>query len=291
MTSSSSPSQLRREWALCAIAAAGARFIPVPLADDLVRDRAVRTAVSRTWRAHGRPPAPAVVDALCGDTTGTLTSLRGYLARVPLRIAMFPFRTVRLLFTAVQGVSEDLLQVLLLSRSVDRCLGAGWFDVDDEREQIRRARLIRRAHDQAVRGADLHTLRLALGSAFRTAGGLSRQAPDFAREVFGRARRISDGGSPVTGSGSATQQIQAEQLRAEQLRAGAERLEAVLERPESARILAELDARFDAALAAIIPAGPVPAKTGTATGPSGTVPGAAPSGTVPGITLPSAGAD
>ena len=50
------PTRLQREWVLCAIAAAASRFIPVPLVDDLVKERAVRTAVSRTWRAHGRPP-------------------------------------------------------------------------------------------------------------------------------------------------------------------------------------------------------------------------------------------
>ena len=244
---------LQREWVLCAIAAAGSRFLPVPLADDLVKDRATRTAVARTWRAHGRTPAPGVVAVLSGDTTGTLTSLRRTLARLPLTLLLYPFRKLRLWVTAVQGVSGDLLQVLVLARSVDRCLASGWFDLEDERELRRRARLVRRAHDRAIHGGDLRALQLALGAAVRQVRGLSRQARGFARDAFGRRAGPIDGRAPVTaevpdaGPGG---------LRS--VRDGAEQVEAVLGRPESLRILGEFDARFDAALAALSGAGPAP---------------------------------
>lgn len=240
--------RLQREWVLCAIAAAGARFIPFPLADDFVRDRAVRTAVARTWRAHGRPPAPEAVATLSGDTTGTITWLRRALRRLPVVLLLFPFRKLRLLLNAVRGVSGDLLQVLLLARAVDRCLAAGWFASTDSGELARQAGLVRRAHDRAVHRADLRALRLALGLAFRQVNGLSRQARDFARQAFGWSAPEPDGAAPVGDEGGPTPV-------GERLRDAADRVEAVLERPESARILAELDARFDAAMASLTPRG------------------------------------
>jgi hypothetical protein len=246
--------QLQREWVLCAIAAAGSRFIPVPLADELVRDRAVRTAVARTWRAHGRSPAPQVLAVLSGDSTGTLTALRRSLKRLPLTLALYPWRKVRLVVTAVQGVSGDLLQVLLLARAVDRCLASGWFTGTDHDELVRQAHQVRQAHDLAVHGADLRTLQLALGSAFRQVAGLSQQARDFADRAFGRSTAEPDCAVPVstTSPVPTTSDTQA----GARLAAGADQVEAVLDQPEMQRILADLDARFDAALAALAPAHP-----------------------------------
>ena len=254
--------QVQREWVLCAIAAAGSRFLPVPLADDLVKDRATRTALARTWRARGLEPAPGVIAVLSGDTTGALTAIRRATARLPLTLALFPFRKTRLLLTAVQGVSGDLLQVLLLARSVDRCLATGWFDVDDDGERLRRAHLIRQAHDSAVHGADLRALQVALGGAWRQVHGLARQARDFARGTFGgrfpparSADLVIDDGEPRPGAGPP-------------LSTGADRVQEVLRRPDSVRILAELDARFDAALIALSPGGPQ--RTGPLSPPSST---------------------
>lgn len=262
--------QVQREWVLCAIAAAGARFLPVPLADDVVKDRATRTAVARTWRARGLEPAPDVIAVLSGDTTGALTAIRRAAARLPLTLAIFPFRKARLVLTAVQGVSGDLLQVLLLARSVDRCLAAGWFDVDDDAERLRRAHLIRQAHDRAVHGADLRALRLALGSALRQVHGLPRQARDFARQTFGGGFLVARSADPVIATEPITGLITepaAEPITGEgepragggrPLGTGADRVQEVLKRPDSVRILADLDARFDAALIALSPGGPNP---------------------------------
>lgn len=253
--------QVQRECALCAIAAAGSRFIPLPLVDDLVKDRATRTAVARIWYARGRAPDAEVVAILCGDTLGTLAALGRGLRRLPLIVVLFPFRKVRLLLTAVQGVSDDLLQVLLLARVVDRYLAAGWFDVDERAELLRRARLVRRAHDRTVRGADLRTLRLLLGSALRQISGLTRQARDYARQAFGRSAPAPDGTTPVPGTDR------------EQVGSGADRVQAVLGGPEALRILHEFDARFDAALAALAALAPATPGTSHSAAAPGTAPG------------------
>ena len=60
MTTTEIPRALVRDWALCGIANAAARFVPVPLLDDVVRGRATRLAVTRTLKAHGREPVDAL---------------------------------------------------------------------------------------------------------------------------------------------------------------------------------------------------------------------------------------
>ena len=55
------------QWAACGIVAAAARFVPVPMLDDVVRERAARVAVSRTLRAHGRNYSPELLEPLWGE--------------------------------------------------------------------------------------------------------------------------------------------------------------------------------------------------------------------------------
>lgn len=165
------------------------------------------------------------------------------LKRLPLTLAMYPWRKVRLVVTAVQGVSGDLLQVLLLARAVDRCLASGWFTGTDHDELVRQAHQVRQAHDLTVHGADLRTLQLALGSAFRQVSGLSQQAHALADRAFGRSTPEPDDALPVSTT--------SDEQTGVPLVAGADQVEAVLDQPEMQRILADLDARFDAALVAL----------------------------------------
>jgi hypothetical protein len=230
------PSRLQREWVLCAIAAAASRFIPVPLADDLVKERAVRTAVSRTWRAHGRPPAPRAIDILVGDGGGFVAGLVRSGVRLPLTLALYPWRKVVRVVTAVHGVSGDLVRVLLLARSVDRCLAAGRLDSTDPVLLEQEAHLVREAHDEAMAGVDLKVLEHAVGFGWTQVRGLSGQAARFARRTFDRSDHAPGQDPEVTPD--------------ETVERGAEQVQAALRRPEVVGLLASLDARFDAALAA-----------------------------------------
>jgi hypothetical protein len=235
-----SSARLQREWALCALAAASARFVPVPLVDDLIRERAVRTAVARTWRAHGRPHAPEVIDILADETGGFWHSVRGAALKLPVTLALFPVRKVMRWVTAVRGVSRDLAEVLLLARGVDRCLDAGWFTTTDQGELQRQARLVRQAHERTVATADLRVLEHALAGALGQMRGLPKQAAGFARHVFGRdapdpVEKVAEGKPVETDRPTVAE--------------GADRVQAVLERPDVTGLLAALDQRFDAALA------------------------------------------
>jgi hypothetical protein len=249
-----SRTRLQTEWALCAIAAAAARFVPVPLVDDAIKERATRTAVTRTWAAHGRPSCGPAIDALTADSTGFLAGLARSASRLPITLVLFPFRKVARWIGAARGVSRDLSAVLLLARCVDRSLAAGWCAGTDPEQLRREALLVRTAHDRAVAGTDLRVLRHAVGGSLRRIGGLRRAAVSFARNAFARAGSGRDGsnssGSGRSGATSGT----AGDLRAEadpRALAGARAVQAVLAQPDVAGVLAEVDRRFDAALAAL----------------------------------------
>jgi len=237
--------RLQREWALCALAAAASRFVPVPLVDDVIAERAVRTAVVRTWRAHGRPDAPEAIDVLVADTRGFWGGLAASAARLPLTLALYPIRKPVRMVRAVRGVGRDLAEVLLLARWLDRCLRAGWFATTDRAELQRQAHLVRRAHEQTVTTADLRVLEHALRSGLRQVGGLRQQATAFARRSFGR-----DAPDPLTSATGPDAPVEPG------VEAGAREVEAALARPDVEGALAGLDRRFDAALGALAPAVP-----------------------------------
>lgn len=225
--------RLDREWALCALAAAASRFVPVPLLDDVIKERALRTAVVRTWQAHGKPDAPDVIDILCDESTGFWAQVRGSVVRLPITLLLYPVRKAVRLVRAAREVGRDLAEVLLLARAVDRCLAAGWFDTADGQELRRQALQVRRAHDLTVGSADLRVVEHGLRLALQQVGGLRATAYRFARRAFGR-----DAADPATRLGTAGPDADR----------GAREVEAALRRPDVATVLADLDRRFDAAL-------------------------------------------
>lgn len=269
MTDQVSRARLQREWVLCAIAVAAARFVPVPFVDELIKTRATRTAVAHTWTAHRRPEAPTVIGILADDTASFWGGLVRSAARLPFKLIFYPIRKVVRMVTAVRGVSADLVGVVLLARSIDRCLASGWFTSPDPRTLEQQALLVRRAHDQVIGNADLRVLNQAVGSALRQVGGLRTEAEAFARRVFGRGGTTQDAAQTVPGALSGGTATTAQEAQVDQ---GVERIVAVLDRPEITRILAELDQRFDRALAALAPA--------SGAGPAGVPPAQVTSGQV-----------
>jgi hypothetical protein len=232
--------QLVGEWAVCAIAAAAARFIPVPLLDDAVRLRATQVAVVRTLRAAGRDYPSDYVEALyAGADAGSAGKLREalrYLRSIPRRVLLFPIRKYVALFGSVRGVPTDVMQVLLLARIVHRSLAEGRLTGSDKKQLRREAVVIRRAYDQALNGMDLRLLTGALADGLSQGRGLTSAAVGFARKTFGH----DDDTEPVLNPGG-------------EVEAGAARVEEVLRRPEISRLLAEFDSRFEAQLPKPLP--------------------------------------
>jgi hypothetical protein len=222
MVYSPSPA-LVSQWAACGIAAAAARFVPVPLLDDAIRTRAVRIAVSRALRAHGRDYPAGRLEPLWQDEGGGGLGRR--VVALGGKVLLFPIRKYVAVFGAVRGVPNDVMRVVLLARTVDRRLAAGELATPDQD----RAREIRRAVDAALDGMDLRLLTAALGD------GLS-QGRDLGTAAVRYARRFGD------------KDADPDLDPAGPVGAGVQRVTEVLERPEVAQLLDRFDGKVDATL-------------------------------------------
>jgi len=230
MTDTAQPSRaLVSQWAACGIAAAAARFVPVPLLDDVIRGRAVQVAVSRTLQTHGRDYPVARLEPLWAERAGR--GFGRYLRAAVLRVVLWPVRKYRAIFGAVRGVPQDVIHVLLLARTVDRRLARGELTDPDPRRLGAQARNIRRAFDEAMRGMDLRLLNAALADALSHGRGLTSAAVAYARRWFARPDTQPD----LAPDGA--------------VGAGTQRVADVLRRPEITRLLDQFDARVATALA------------------------------------------
>jgi hypothetical protein len=221
-------------WAVCGIAAAAARFVPVPLLDDVIRERAARTAVLRTVRAHGRALQPEVLAPLWGDDEPHSRSSRlsRRLRTLPRRLLLFPVRKYAALFGAVRGVPTDLMRVVLLARTVDRLLARGALDGGSADE----SRTVRAAVDAALESIDLRLLAAGLSDGLSGVRGLSAAAVSLAR------RRFAD---PDDAEPRPEEPDEADEPVAQ----GASAVTEVLDRPEIQELLERFDAAVDARLA------------------------------------------
>jgi hypothetical protein len=211
------------QWAACGIAAAAARFVPVPLLDDAIRARAVRIAVSRALRAHGVDYPAGRLEPLWEDEGGGGFGRR--VAALGRRVLLFPVRKYVAVFGAVRGVPNDVMRVVLLARTVDRRLSLGELVTPD----VDRAREIRRAVDAALDGMDLRLLTAALGDGLSQGHDLTVAAVRYARHFGDKdADPDLDPAGPVG--------------------AGARRITEALERPEVVQLLTRFDAQVDATL-------------------------------------------
>jgi hypothetical protein len=238
--------QLVGQWAVCGIAAAASRFIPVPLLDDAVKLRATQVAVLRTLRANGRTYPSDAVEALYAGTeagaAGQVREVLRYLRSIPRRVLFFPVRKYVALFGAVKGVPSDVMHVVLLGRTVHRSLvqgrlaapasSGGELGKADTQALRQEAVRIRAAYDDALHGMDLRLLTGALADGLSQGKGLTSAAVGFARKTFGRDDDAESGLNPGGEVG-----------------AGAERVEEVFRRPEITRLLLEFDETFESSLA------------------------------------------
>jgi hypothetical protein len=224
------PRQLVVEWALCGIAAAATRFIPVPVVDEVVKDRAIRYAVHRTLRAHGRTYDDDAVEELYEGVDTRRAALGRSLRSIPRRILLFPIRKYVAIFGSVRGVPNDVMRVVLLGRTVHRAIELGRLDGDGQplRED---AIAVRRAYDDAIENQDLRLLRGALADGLSQGRSLTRAAVAYARTQFAK-----DGSKPAMQPGGEVER-------------SAREVESVLRRPDVVEELEKFDARIDAVLA------------------------------------------
>lgn len=218
--------ELLRTRALFATTYAVARYVPLPLVDDFLRERIALSVLRRSAAARGHVLEKPALAPLTSSSAGCLGCLMTALW-VPIKIILFPIRTLLSLVLGVRWASRDLLEILALGRTFDRVLEDGRFPIASSVEvQAVFAREARRAFDRAMKGIDTQAVTGVLTSAL---GPLRKLVPAALR-VMGRAsREESPGGSAGVD-------------------APASRIVAALEEPHVRALLETIDQRFDAAL-------------------------------------------
>ena len=237
MTQPSEPTpRMIREWAACGIVAAVSRFVPVPLLDDVVKERATRLALARTLKEHEREYDVTELEVLYTGTAGWFAGVRKYMVGVPARVVLFPVRKYVAIFSSVKDVPADVMGVILLARTLHRSLDRGELSTRDEQALRREAWRLRKAYDTAFEEMDLRLLTGALTDALSTGRGLSGAAADAAQRLIGRLNARGDEASDLVG-------------RAEpELIEGADEVRQVLKRPEISALIEDFDHRVDAYL-------------------------------------------
>lgn len=218
---------LLTQWAVCGIAHAAARFVPVPMLDDVVRERAAQVAVARTLRAHGRDYSSDLLEPLWGD--GEKSGGFGRQVRaVSLQVLLFPVRKYAALFGAARGVPNDVMRVILLARTLERRLERG--ELTDRDRLPDEARALRRAVDEAIENMDLRLLTAGLADGLSQGRGLTIAAVRYARRRFSKS-------DPDTSLNPSTPVAE-----------GAQRVTEVLRRPEITQLLDRFDTQVDTLL-------------------------------------------
>lgn len=152
-----------RTRALLAVAYLLGRFIPIPILDDLVRERIGREVVTRA-AAAASTTLDAEETAALGAQPWSCMGCLGMLFWFPFALIFFPVR----LFLGVRFAGRDLVEIFALGRTLDRVLRDGRYPLTASPEARRAfAREARTAFDRARMGLDLHAvqglLSVALG--------------------------------------------------------------------------------------------------------------------------------
>lgn len=154
--------------------AAAARFVPLPFMDDIIKGTAIRGALGRLLSTKDSDIPTSHLKPLY--STG---SWFGALLRFPLKILLYPIRKIVKIISAARGVPKDFMEVFLLMRCVDKAVDRGLFDVDGKKKRRKRAKLVRKAFDEAFDGTDLSLLSAVLGEVLeqsKSLGGIAAKA-------------------------------------------------------------------------------------------------------------------
>lgn len=224
-----SSSELKRLWVIAGVVAASARFIPVPFADEMVRDRCRRFVVAKTLAHHG---ARATVDELReyhAGSGGCVGGCSGWILLAPLKLLLFPIRKIVAVVTSVRGVPLEITRTVLLGRTLDRRLREG--DVDAEE-----AARMGRAFQVAFAHMDFRGSRAAIMDAISQAGHWRSEAFKIARWAARLPRRTS------------VETMSAELESNQTVDQAAAKIENALTLPETLKLFDDFDHRFDEAM-------------------------------------------
>jgi hypothetical protein len=216
---------------VCAILASAARLVPVPLVDDILRERVTQIVVKQTLAAQGRTYSSNRLRPIWSDSTGCASGCVLMILKLPLILITYPFRKVWAWMMAVRYLSRDLTTMILLGRALDRSLEVGRLTDGEGLEA--EAAMWNRAFENAVGGMDTKVLTSGLATALSGVKGIGGAAVRTLRSLW-RKRQ----------SGSVTT-VEVPQEERATMDAGARSVEAALAKPEIVALLERFDTRFE----------------------------------------------
>lgn len=219
-----------RTRAVLALTFVLARYVPLPILDDYVRERLARVVVGKAAEGQKVRLDAREIATLGASSEGCVGCLFA-LIWLPIRLILYPFRALLGLVLGVRWASKDLVEIFALGRTVDRLLSDGRYPIDSPLEaRIAYARDARAAFDLARRGLDTHTVQGVLSAALGPLGKVLVAAMRPLRRFWhGDANEPAPAGAVDAPAG---------------------RLAAALSDPSVADLLAKIDVRFDEALLA-----------------------------------------
>lgn len=219
-----------------ALLAAVCQFIPIPFLDDVAGDRVVRRLVDKLLERNGRGyGAEAVAPLYQGPERGVANRVGGFVKGLVMRPVKKVLRTA-LIFITIRRALMTAARVVLLGRTIDRCLARGELadDLPEDRRRERAAQI-----DAAVRDVMASPERRGLLKLVRESASLLRD----------------DGPTPQVPVTAAADADAAEAALSpnerRRLDRAAARLESKLQSEEQRGMLASVDAAVDARLGAM----------------------------------------
>lgn len=213
---------------------AAARHLPVPLADDMLRERIARWMLEQSLPGESRNLA----DHLIAPGGGLVRSALGSILRYPMRLVLAPVRTAMAFAFGAQWLANDLAEMVLLGRVVDHAVAVGLFATHREMsaEQLAaNAHRVRQAFDAAMGQTRISLLAATLATAiapFKSFAGL-------ASSLWERAARKDESEARQSGEAGARAPRKSRQSR--ELEGLTERVRQALLQPEARRFLARFD--------------------------------------------------
>jgi hypothetical protein len=214
---------LTHQWIVAGIVSASARFIPVPFVDDVVRDQCRKFVVSRTLASHESDVSLDRLKPYYFSSGGCLGGCTSMVVKAPLKLLLFPIRKIALVLTSVREVPMEVMRMVLLGRTLDRYLRDGKLAGDAQQSAKMRA-----AFEESFARMDWRVIKAAMADALSSVGNWKPSATESARQVAGRRKVASEGFET-----------------SKDVEAGAQKIQDILDRPETLRLFAEFDRRFD----------------------------------------------
>ncbi|MDV6032398.1 MAG: hypothetical protein F9B45_20380 [Phycisphaera sp. RhM] len=209
------------------IVSAASRFIPIPFVDDLVRMRCRRFVVSRTLAAYEQDSMLDDLKPFYDNDRGWFSGAMAQAAKVPVKLLLFPLRKAVSIATSVRGVPLEIMRTVLLGRTLERYL---------RNEQLNgradQATRMHAAFEQSFKRMDFQVIKAAISDALASVGGWKAAAMKSAKRIL------------------ESEDATGKELESEpEVDIGANEVQAVLDRPETLKLFAQFDQRFDEAMA------------------------------------------